>query len=390
MSRTRIPAVYMRGGASKGVFFLGRDLPQTTAERDALLLRIVGSPDRYRSHADGMGGATQATSKVVIVSPSWRDECDVDYLFGAVSIDTPVIDGSGNCSDLAAAVGPFAIGEGLVPAVEGSTRVRIWQANTGRRIDAFVPVRDGQVLEAGDFIEDGVPFSFAEIRLEYLDPADGEPGAGGMLLPTGQRQEALELPSLGRVTVSMINAGAPTVFVRAQSLGLSGKEQPGDIDRERKLLERLELIRSHAAVRMGLVFSAADATRLSPTVPTICWVARPVSYRATTGVDVPADRIDLLARVLSNGRLHPAHSATGSIALAVAAALPGTVVSEVARTLPGVPTRIGQACGVLAVGADVSQRGGLWQVDKVVFSRSARRLMSGWVHAPSAGLRGPA
>lgn len=390
MSTTRVPAVYMRGGTSKGVFFLARDLPQSTSERDALLLRILGSPDRYRAQTDGMGGATPATSKVAIVSPSWRDACDVDFLYGAVSVDAPHIDWSGHCGDLAAAVGPFAIAEGLVPAAEGTTRVRIWQANIGRRIDAFVPVRDGQVLEIGEFAEDGVPFPSAEIRLEYLDPAEGEPGPGGALLPTGRLQEALELPGIGPVTVSLINAGAPTVFVRAQSLGLTGKELPADIERERRLLERLELIRAHAALRMGLVFSADDATRLSPGVPTVCWVARPATYRAGNGVDVPADRIDLLARVLSMGRLQQAGTGVGSIAIAVAAALPGTVVSEVARTLPGVPTRIGHVSGSLAVGADVSQRDGIWRVDKVVFSRSARRLMSGWVHAPSAGLRGAA
>jgi hypothetical protein len=388
MTQLRIPAVYMRGGTSKGVFFLGRDLPSNLRERDALLLRVIGSPDPYGKHTDGMGGATSSTSKVVIVTPSRRDDCDVDYLFGAVSIDAPLIDWSGNCGNLSAAVGPFAVSEGLVPATEGVTRVRIWQANIGRRIDAFVPVRDGDVLEEGAFMEDGVPFASAEVRLEFLDPADDEPGAPTALLPTGQLQEELEVPGVGKITATLITAGNPTVFVRAQSLGLTGRELAADVDRDRKLLDRLEAIRASAAVRMGLADTPADATRHRPATPKISWVARAATYRTSAGVEIPAERIDLLARIMSMGKLHHAYTGTGSIALAVAAALPGTVVNEVARTLPGVPTRIGHLSGTLAVGAEVSQRDGRWQVDKAVLSRSARRLMTGWVHAPAAGFSG--
>ena len=388
MTQLRIPAVYMRGGTSKGVFFLGRDLPSNLRERDALLLRVIGSPDPYGKHTDGMGGATSSTSKVVIVTPSRRDDCDVDYLFGAVSIDAPLIDWSGNCGNLSAAVGPFAVSEGLVPATEGVTRVRIWQANIGRRIDAFVPVRDGDVLEEGAFMEDGVPFASAEVRLEFLDPADDEPGAPAALLPTGHLQEELDVPGVGKITATLITAGNPTVFVRAQSLGLTGRELAADVDRDRKLLDRLEAIRASAAVRMGLADTPADATRHRPATPKISWVARAASYRTSAGVEIPAERIDLLARIMSMGKLHHAYTGTGSIALAVAAALPGTVVNEVARTLPGVPTRIGHLSGTLAVGAEVSQRDGRWQVDKAVLSRSARRLMTGWVHAPAAGFSG--
>jgi len=386
MTQIRIPAVYMRGGTSKGVFFLGRDLPQQPRERDPLLLRVIGSPDPYGRHTDGMGGATSSTSKVVIVSPSRRDDCDVDYLFGAVAIGEPLIDWSGNCGNLSAAVGPFAITQGLVAPVDGITRVRIWQANIGRRIDAFVPVRGGEVIEEGAFMEDGVPFASAEVRLEFLDPADDASGGAAALLPTGAVQDTLEVPRVGSVTATMLTAGNPTVFVRAASLGLTGRESSPDVDRDRRLLERLEAIRALAAVRMGLAGTVEEATRHRPATPKIAWVARPAPYRTSAGVDVAAERIDVLARIMSMGRLHHAFTGTGSIALAVAAALPGSVVNEVARTLPGLPTRIGHPSGVLAVGAEVSQReDGGSRVDKAVLSRSARRLMSGWVHLPPAG-----
>jgi probable AcnD-accessory protein PrpF len=380
MSTRRIPAVYMRGGTSKGVFFHASDLPASPRARDALLLRVVGSPDPYARHTDGLGGATSSTSKVVVISRSRRPGCDVDFLFGAVAIDRPVIDWTGGCGNLAAAVGPYAIAEGLVPASDGLNRVRIWQANLGERIDAFVTVRDGEVVESGDFMEDGVPFPSAEVRLEFLQPAEA-------VFPTGRVRETLDIAGHGRYEATLVAAGNPTVFVRADALALTGREMPAEVDRDRRLLERLEAIRAHGAVRMGLADTAEAATRSRPATPKVSWVAGPAPYRSSAGVEVPADAIDLLARILSMGRLHHAYTGTGSIALAVAAAVPGTVVAEVARTLPGVATRIGHVSGTLAVGAEVSRRPdatgeAAWQVDRCVLSRSARRLMSGWVHVP--------
>lgn len=371
----------MRGGTSKGVFFRTQDLPAEPRERDALLLRVIGSPDPYGKHTDGMGGATSSTSKVVLLTPSQRDDSDVDYLFGAVSIEEAHIDWSGNCGNLSAAVGPFAISAGWVPATGAKTAVRIWQQNLQKRIIAHVPTRHGEVVEDGAFQEDGVPFGGAEITLEFLDPADD--GKDG-LLPTGNPVDMLEVPELGTLRVSLINAGNPTVFIRAESIKLSGREMPDAVNRDTRLLARLESIRAHAAVAMGLAKSAEDATRNRPATPKIAFIAAPAAYRSSGGADIGRDHIDLVARIVSMGKLHHAFTGTGSIALAAAAALPGTVVAEVARTLPGVPTRIGHVSGVLAVGAILARTRKGWRVEKAVMSRSARRLMEGVVFVPGS------
>jgi probable AcnD-accessory protein PrpF len=375
-----IPAVFMRGGTSKGVFFQARDLPSERAERDAMLLRLLGSPDPYARQTDGMGGATSSTSKVVIVSPSTRSDCQVDFLFGAVSIGEPLIDWSGNCGNLSAAVGPFAISQGLVPALEGHTRVRIWQQNIGQRIDALVPVRNGEPLEEGDFMEDGVPFPGAEIRLEFME---ADPDRAPPLLPTGAVQDDLQVPGLGTVRATLITAGNPTVFVRADALGLTGRELPAELEGRAELLARLEAIRAIASVRMGLADSPQEASRLRPATPKVAWVAPPADSRSSAGVAIGAEQVDVLARIMSMGKLHHAFTGTGSIAVAAAAVLPGSVVHELVRVAPGQPLRIGHVSGRLSVGAVLGCPGGRWRFDKAVLSRSARRLMSGLLHLPS-------
>jgi probable AcnD-accessory protein PrpF len=376
-----IAAVLMRGGTSKGLFFKAEDLPHDKRERDVLLARLIGSPDPFLRHTDGLGGATSSTSKVVLISRSLREDCDVDFLFGAVAIDTGLIDWSGNCGNLSAAVGPFAIAEGMVRASEGTTLVRIWQQNIQKRIVAHLPTAAGEVIEDGQFQEDGVPFLGAEIVLDFLDPADA--GKNG-LLPSGSPADNLEVPDIGTLRVSLINAGNPTVFVRASSLELSGRELPDVLNRDARLLQRLESIRAHGAVAMGLARSAEEATRHRPATPKLAWVASPAHYKSSAGVDVERASIDVLARIVSMGQVHHAFTGTGSIALAAAAALPGTVVSEVTRTLPGVPTRIGHPSGILTVGALLEMTKSGWRVEKAMMSRSARRLMRGQVFVPPA------
>ncbi len=376
-----IPAVYMRGGTSKAVFFLESDLPRRAADRDALLLRVMGSPDPYQCQTDGMGGASSSTSNVVLIGSSFRDDCDVDYLFGRVSVADSLIDYSGNCGHLTAAVAPFAIHAGLVEPIEPVTPVRLWQRNLGQRIDAFVPVRDGRVLESGAFTENGVPFGTAEIRLEYFGAGPGS--AAAPMLPTGHVTDVLKVPGFDPLTVTLVTSGNPTVFVRAEEIGLTGRELPDAFNaRLGKIGTGLERVRAHAAVAMGLAETPEIATHERPATPLLSWVAAPKTYRTSSGREVPATSIDLLARIMSMGRLQDDFTGTGSVALAVAAALPGSVVNQVARALPGVPTRIGYVSGTLTAGAELTQHHGRWVLDKALMSRSARRLMSGIVHLP--------
>lgn len=388
MKQLRIPAVYMRGGTSKGVFFLAEDLPSDPAQRERLLLRVIGSPDRYGKQTDGMGGATSSTSKIVILSKSDRPDCDVDYLFGQVAIDAPVIDWSGNCGNLSTAVGPFAIDAGLVGApADGTAVVRIWQANIGKRILSHVPMTDGAVQEIGDFALDGVTFPAAEVKLEFLDPAaddgDGE-GAGGAMFPTGNRIDALEVPGLGMIEATLINAGNPTVFVDAARLGLTGIELQKDINGNAKVLALAEAVRSRGAVAMGLVKTPQEATDKRPHTPKLAFIAKPTGYTASDGKSVTSDAIDLLARIFSMGVLHHAMTGTGAVALAAAAAIPGTIVSRVAPAGADGRVRFGHPSGVLSVGAEAREEAGQWVVKKVMMSRSARRLMEGWVRVPAA------
>jgi probable AcnD-accessory protein PrpF len=375
----------MRGGTSKGVFFLASDLPSEAAERDRVLLRVIGSPDRYGKHIDGMGGATSSTSKVVIISRSTRPGCDVDYLFGQVAIDKPVIDWSGNCGNLSAAVGPFAIGAGLVQAsTDGLATVHIWQMNIGKKIVAHVPMRHGEVLEEGSFELDGVTFAAAEIALEFMDPgaADGD-GEGGAMFPTGAIIERLDVPGVGRIEATLINAGNPTIFVDAASLGLRGTEVQSDVNPKAELLALAERVRAHGAVKMGLAVSAAEATARRPHTPKLAFVAQPASYVASDGRSIEAASIDLLARIFSMGQLHHAMTGTGAVAIAVAAAIPGTLVRRLCGSKNDGRIRFGHPSGTLTVGAEATLQAGQWIVTKAVMSRSARRLMEGWVRVPA-------
>lgn len=380
MNIVKLPAAWMRGGTSKGLFLCAKDLPADPAVRDALLVRALGSPDPYGKQIDGIGGATSSTSKVVIVAPSTREDCDVEYRFGAVAIDRPAIDWSGNCGNLTAAVGPFAILRGLVPAPDnGIVTVRLWQDNIGKRIEARVPVAGGEVLECGDFRLDGVAFPGAPIELTFLDPAGG---AGAPLLPTGLAAETLTLPDGSRLAVTLINAGNPMIFADAVSFGLQGNEPPGALDQDAALLARCEMVRATAAVRMGLAASPEEATRARPHTPKLALVAAPRDYRAADGRRVAAGDIDCLLRMVSMGRWHHAMTGTGGVAAAAAAALPGTLVEQRVGHHPCRPLRIGHASGVLTVTASSAERDGQTVIASVTLRRSARCLMDGVVRVP--------
>lgn len=385
MARLRIPAVYMRGGTSKGVFFLADDLPADPIERDRILLRVIGSPDRYSKHIDGMGGATSSTSKVVILSKSAHQDCDVDYLFGAVALDKPVIDWSGNCGNLTAAVGPFAISSRLVVAPQqGTAIVQIWQANIGKKILAHVSMLEGEVLEEGDFELDGVTFPGAEVKLEFLDPgAEESDEKGGAMFPSGTRINWLDVPGVGKIEVTLINAGIPTIFIEARSLKLRGTELQGEVNGNEELLARAEAIRAQGAVAMGLVKSTDEATAKRLHSPKLAFVAKPEGCTASDGKAITPDSIDLLARIFSMGQMHHAMTGTGAVAISAAAAIPGTLVNRISPLGADGRVRFGHPSGTLSVGAEVHETNGQWVVTKVSISRSARRLMEGWVCIPN-------
>ena len=388
-AQIRIPATYMRGGTSKGVFFSLLDLPAVAqvpgAARDALLLRVIGSPDPYEKQIDGMGAATSSTSKTVIVSKSLRADHDVDYLFGQVAIDKPFVDWSGNCGNLSAAVGSFAISSGLLDAgripQNGTAVVRIWQANIGKTIIAHVPITDGAVQETGDFELDGVTFPAAEVQLEFISPAADEEGAGGSMFPTGNLVDDLEVPGVGTLNVTMINAGIPTIFVNARDIGYSGAELQNDINSDPKALAMFETIRAHGALRMGLIDKLEDAARRQHT-PKVAFVAPPAAYVSSSGKPVSAQSVDLLVRALSMGKLHHAMMGTAAVAIGTAAAIPGTLVNLAAGGELRSAVRFGHPSGTLRVGAEARQVDGQWTVTKAIMSRSARVLMEGWVRVP--------
>jgi len=387
-AQVRIPATYMRGGTSKGVFFRLRDLPERAQlpgeARDRLFMRVIGSPDPYAAHIDGMGGATSSTSKCVILSPSSRPGHDVDYLYGQVSIDKAFVDWSGNCGNLSTAAGAFAIHAGFIDPSripqDGICTVRIWQANIGKTIIAQVPVSGGQVQETGDFELDGVTFPAAEIVLEFIDPS--EDGAdGGSMFPTGNLVDMLEVPGVGSFEATMINAGIPTVFVNAADIGYQGTELRENINADPKQLERFEQIRVAGALRMGLISSPEEAIKRQHT-PKVAFVAPPADYVASSGRHIAAGDIDLNVRALSMGKLHHAMMGTAAVAIGTAAAIPGTLVNLAAGGGERSAVRFGHPSGTLRVGAEAKLVNGEWTVTKVIMSRSARVLMEGWVRVP--------
>ena len=385
LPQIKVPATYMRGGTSKGVFFSLLDLPEAAqvagAARDALLLRVIGSPDPYGKQTDGMGGATSSTSKTVILAKSEQADHDVDYLFGQVAIDKAFVDWSGNCGNLTAAVGAFAISNSLVDAGriprDGIAVIRIWQANIKKTIIAHVPMTAGEVQETGDFELDGVTFPAAEVQVDFIDPADGD----GAMFPTGNVVDELEVPGIGSFKATMINAGIPTIFLNADEIGYTGAELQEAINGDPAALTRFETIRAHGAIRMGLIKDVEEAVARQHT-PKVAFVAPPSAYTSSSGKDIPVADIDLQVRALSMGKLHHAMMGTAAVAIGTAAAIPGTLVNLAAGGEARDAVRFGHPSGTLKVGAQASQVDGEWVVNKASMSRSARVLMEGWVRVP--------
>ncbi|MFH4366085.1 2-methylaconitate cis-trans isomerase PrpF [Vibrio diabolicus] len=386
MSQIKVPATYMRGGTSKGVFFNLDDLPQEAQvageARDKLLLRVIGSPDPYAKQIDGMGGATSSTSKTVIVSRSSRADHDVDYLFGQVSIDKPFVDWSGNCGNLSAAVGPFAIHAGLIPQdripENGIVTVRVWQVNISKTILVHVPIVNGFVQETGEFELDGVTFPAAEIQVDFVDPSDGE----GSMFPTGNLVDDLVVPDVGTFNATFINAGIPTIFIDAESIGYQGTELQDDINNDDTALAMFESIRAHGALKMGLISDLEEAQTRQHT-PKIAFVSKPKSYLSSSGKAVNDTDIDVLVRALSMGKLHHAMMGTAAVAIASAACVPGTLVNLAAGGGEKESVTFGHPSGALKVGAQAKQTEQGWVVQKAIMSRSARILMEGFVRVPS-------
>ncbi|ENM1125888.1 2-methylaconitate cis-trans isomerase PrpF [Vibrio parahaemolyticus] len=386
ISQIKVPATYMRGGTSKGVFFNLDDLPAEAqvagAARDKLLLRVIGSPDPYAKQIDGMGGATSSTSKTVIVSRSSRDDHDVDYLFGQVSIDKPFVDWSGNCGNLSAAIGPFAIHAGLIPQdripENGIVTVRVWQVNISKTILVHVPIVNGFVQETGEFELDGVTFPAAEIQVDFVDPADGE----GSMFPTGNLVDDLVVPDVGTFNATFINAGIPTIFIDAESIGYQGTELQEDINNDDAGLAMFESIRAHGALKMGLISELEEAQTRQHT-PKVAFVSKPKSYQSSSGKEVNESEIDVLVRALSMGKLHHAMMGTAAVAIASAACVPGTLVNLAAGGGEKESVTFGHPSGTLKVGAQAKQTEQGWVVQKAIMSRSARILMEGFVRVPS-------
>lgn len=385
LPQIKVPATYMRGGTSKGVFFSLKDLPEACQvpgeARDKLLMRVIGSPDPYGQQIDGMGGATSSTSKTVILAKSEQPDHDVDYLFGQVAINKAFVDWSGNCGNLTAAVGAFAISKGLIDPArvpqDGICTVRIWQKNISKTIIAHVPITKGEVQETGDFELDGVTFPAAEVVIEFMDPADGE----GSMFPTGNVVDDLEVPGIGTFKATMINSGIPTIFVNAADIGYTGTELQKDLNSDAEALARFETMRAYGAVKMGLIADISEAAARQHT-PKIAFVAPPTDYVASSGKEIKAADVDVLVRALSMGKLHHAMMGTASVAIATAAAVPGTLVNLAAGGGAREAVTFGHPSGTLRVGASAALVNGEWTATKAIMSRSARVLMEGAVRIP--------
>lgn len=386
-AQLKIPATYMRGGTSKGVFFKLSDLPawaqQPGTDRDKLLMRVIGSPDPYGKHTDGMGGATSSTSKCVIIGPATEPGHDVDYLYGQVAIEKAFVDWTGNCGNLSTAVGPFAISNGFIPAgripKNGTVAVKVWQKNIGKTIICHVPVSNGQVQETGDFELDGVTFPAAEIVLEFMDPSDD--GGAGDMFPTGNVIDDLDVPGVGTLKATMITAGIPTIFINAADIGYTGSELQDAINNDPEALAMFEKIRTAGALQMGIIEDASEIASRQHS-PKVAFVAPASDFTSSAGKHIKADDIDLQVRALSMGKLHHAMMGTASVAIATAAGVPGTTVNIAAGGNVGDAVTFGHPSGTLRVGAQVSQENGQWVVRKAIMSRSARVLMEGQVHVP--------
>jgi methylitaconate Delta-isomerase len=382
MDQDRIRCAFIRGGTSKGAFLLAKDLPSDPTLRDQIILAIYGSPDPRQ--IDGLGGADSLTSKVAIISTSPRDDADIDYTFGQVSINSQLIDYKGNCGNMSSGVGPFAVDEGLVPAVEPITQVRIYNTNTKKIIVADVPVKDGKALVEGDCSIDGVPGTGSRIMLDFLDSGGS---VTGKLLPTGNVIDTINVEGRS-YTVSFVDAANPAVFVHAEEVGLRGTELASEIDGNSALLEELERIRSAAAERLGFVADRRDGTRLSPAVPKMTIVSRPQRYMSSKGEIITEDSIDLTARIMSMQKAHKAYAVTGAVVTAAAARIPGTVVNEVYRQREGSNlVRIGHTSGRFTLEIIVEEREEGIYLKRAAVERTARRIMDGYVYVPKSKMK---
>ena len=382
----KVPAVFMRGGTSRAICFKEDDLAaydQLTRER--IILAALGSPDMHGRQVDGLGGGISSLSKVAIIGKSTQSDADVTFTFGQVDVRTSTIDWSSTCGNISSAVGPFAIDEGLVPAVEPITQIRVLATNTGKRYIAQVPVCDGQAEVEGEYTIDGVPAPGACITLEYLEPGGS---LGGSVLPTGLAQQEIIVASGRQLTLSLVDAAIPTVFVRAEELAVDARRLAADLDGEGALQELLEEIRCHGAVLLGLAENIESAHTHSPGAPKIVMVAPPASYESSGGKCVDVEHIDLLARAISMGNTHRTFPGTVSMCTAVAAAVAGTVVHEVSQAASSEQLRIGHPAGIMEIGAKVKRCGSEWRAESVIAQRTARRIMEGAVLVPQQYVRG--